>query len=1128
MRAFLKDFFREFGRNKGRFISVFFIVLLGAAFFSGIRSNKNSMISSAEKYYNDSKMMDIKVQGTLGLTDDDVKDVSKIEGIDIVEGNYSANVLSKVGSSEQVVKMIGFTDDMNKPNITEGRLPKNQQECIVDHKYLRYSGLEVGDYLKVYSGTKKDISETLEYDRYKIVGVCTLPYYMDIYRGHASIGDGGIDSFALVQKDVFKSDAYTELNVRIKNSSKLGTYNTKYKKVVKEYTNKLDVVGKDASQRRYNTIYNEANDKIEEAENKIKDAEKKLSDAREEIVNGEKKLKDAKKVIKDKEKELKKAKSLLKSKENKFNTGKKTLASKEKELGNGKKLLAQKEKELKDAKKLIDKKEKELNTGKKILENKIKELDKAKKELGEQEEQFNNNKEELEKKKSQFEQMKPYMDEETIKITLEQIEQGEEQLKEGEEKLNLAKKQIEEADKEIEKAKKTISNGEDELKKVKNKIISGEKELVKGKKDIKNGEKQIKEAKNKIADGDREIKKAKTKIADGEKQINKGKKKIADSEEELREAKNKLSKEEKKANKEIKKAKKKVKDGKDELNKIKKPEWYVTTREDIYSCKNYELDASRVDSLGKVFPIIFFLVAALVSLTAMTRMVEEQRQQIGILEALGYSNFTIGLRYLSFALIPTITGSIVGVLVGEKIFPYVIINTYKMLYQGLGTVIFPYNFEQGILAVLLCTLCTGIATFTACNKAVRTRPSDLMRPKSPKLGRRVLLEKLPIWKHLSFSYKSTFRNLFRYKKRLCMTVLGVGGCMGLLIVALGLHDSIAVIAKNQFTKLTKYEVTVYLNDEESKEDIRDVYNTIKDYDNVDGIMPAYYNNIKVVSKDSKKTVLLTVPSTTKKFEKHISFNDYKTEEVYKFPQKGAVISQKTAEELKVSVGDEVELQVDGEENVKVQIKYIIENYIDHYIYISRAQYKELYNKDISINEYLVNINNFNSYVEKKFGETIVEKEAVAGLWFMSDTVDHVDDMMKSLNMVVYVLLISAGLLAFVVLYNLNNINIAERKRELATLKVLGFYDNEVSAYVYRENILLTALGIVAGLFIGTYLHHFIINSISMDGVMFGLKIANLSYIIGAIITIIFTCVVNFIMKASLNKIDMIESLKSVE
>lgn len=1128
MRAFLKDFFREFVRNKGRFISVFFIVLLGAAFFSGIRSNKNAMISSAEKYYNDSKMMDIKIQGTLGLTDDDIKDVSKVEGIDKAVGNYSVNVLSKVESSEQVVRMIGLNSNMNKPNIIEGRLPENQQECIVDYKYLRYSGLEVGDYLKVYSGTKKDIMDTLEYDRFKIVGVCTLPYYMDIYRGHASIGDGGIDSFALVQKDVFKSDVYTELNARIKDSSKLGTYNNKYKKVAKEYINKLDVVGKDASQRRYNTIYNEANDKIEEAENKIKDAEKKLSDARDEITDGEKELKDAKKVIKDKEKDLKKAKDILKSKEKELSAGKKILASKEKELSSGKKLLSQKEKELKDAKKLVAKKEKELNVGKKTLENKIKEFDKAKKELSEKEEQFNSNKQELEEKKIQFEQMKPYMDEETIKTVLEQIEQGEEQLKEGEEKLNLAKKQIEEADKEIEKAKKTITSGDNELKKAKKKIVSGEKALAKGKKEVKTGEKQIKKAKKKIEVGDREIKKAKTKISDGERQIKKGKEKLNDSEEKLEKAKEKLAKEEKKANKEIKKAKKKVQDGKNEIKKLKIPEWYVTTREDIYSCKNYELDANRVDSLGEVFPILFFLVAALVSLTAMTRMVEEQRQQIGILEALGYSNFTIGLRYLSFALIPTITGSIVGVLIGEKIFPYVIINTYRMLYQGLGTVILPYNFEQGVLAVLLCTLCTGIATFIACNKAVRTRPSDLMRPKSPKLGKRVLLERLPIWKHLSFSYKSTFRNLFRYKKRLCMTVLGVGGCMGLLIVALGLHDSIAVIAKNQFTKLTKYEVTVYINNEESKENISDAYNTIKDFDNVDGIMPAYYNNIKVVSKDSKKTVLLTVPNTTKQFEKYISFNDYKTEEVYKFPQKGAVISEKTAEELKVSVGDEVELQIDGEENVKVKIKHIIENYIDHYIYISREQYKELYNKDINVNEYLVNIDNNNSYIEKKFGETMVEKEAVAGLWFMSDTVEHVDDMMKSLNMVVYVLLISAGLLAFVVLYNLNNINIAERKRELATLKVLGFYDNEVSAYVYRENVLLTALGIIAGLFIGTYLHHFIINSISMDGVMFGLKISNLSYIIGAIITIIFTYLVNFIMKASLNKIDMIESLKSVE
>lgn len=1128
MRAFLKDFFREFARNKGRFISVLFIVMLGAAFFAGIRSNVTSMKASGDNYYNESKLMDIKVQGTLGMTEDDISAIYDIDGIEQISGNYSANVLNKVDSTEQVVKMVGLTMKMNKPTITEGRKIKDETECLVDEKFLEYSGLKIGDEVTIYSGTKKDILKTFKYDTFKIVGICSLPYYMDIYRGHASIGDGNIDSFIVVQKEVFKTEVFTELNIRINNPKQLSTYTDAYKKLANSYVDKITEVGKKACEERYSDIYNEANEELSDAENKIEEAEEKLDDGKKQIEDGEEKLNDAQKTIEEKEKELKAAKKTLEKNEKKLKEGKSKLASKEKELKEGKETLASKEKELKAAKKTLKSKEKELQEAKKLLESKEKELEKGKKQLEEKKKIYEESKKELEEQKKQFEKNKPYLDENTIKLMETQISQGEEQLKQGKQELDKATSKIKQVEEELKAGKKKIVSGEKEIEKAKKKITNGEKEIKKGKKKITDGEKAIKEAKDKIASGEKQIKEAKEKIKEGEKALKEGKKELEQNKEELEDAKEEFEEEEKKANKKIKSSKKKIENGKADLEELEKPEWYVTTREDIYSCKNFGADADRVDSLGEVFPIIFFLVAALVSLTAMTRMVEEQRQQIGILEALGYSNFTIGIRYMCFALLPTVIGAILGVLVGEKIFPYVIINAYRMLYRGLPKVVLPYNIKEGLLAIVVSALCTGIATFTACNKAIRTKPADLMRPKAPKLGRRVWLDRIFIWRHLSFSYKSTFRNLFRYKKRLCMTILGVGGCMGLLIVALGLHDSIAVIAKTQFTELSKYEVTVYLNNKEDEDKKNEVYKTIKDYPNVKSIMPSYYSNVKLVSETNKKTVLLTVPNISNNFSKFVVLNDRDTDKKYSLPDEGAALSEKTAEELGLEVGDYVTIQNDGEEDVQVKIKYIIENYIDHYIYISRKQYKKLYDKDIEINQYLVNLKNNNSKVEKDFGETIIEKDGVAGLWFMSDTVNRVDDMMQSLTLVVYVLFISAGLLAFVVMYNLNNINIAERKRELATLKVLGFYDNEVSSYVYRENTFLTLFGIVAGLFIGTYLHHFIIESISMEGVMFGMKIENISYVLGAVITIVFTMVVNYIMKGSMKKIDMIESLKSVE
>ncbi len=1156
MKAFSKDFCREFFKNRGRFISVFFIVMLGAAFFSGIRSSKSAMHASANKFFHKSKLMDIKIQGDLGITDEDIEDVSNILGIEVVEGGHYVEAICKIGSKQEEIKVIGTPKNINLHTLTDGKEPTREGECLVDHKFLDNTGYKIGDFITLESGTTENIYKKLKYNQYKIVGVCVLPYYMDVYRDYTSIGDGALDSFIVVNPKVMKADVYSEMSIGISESDKYGAYDEKYKDIVNQYVTSINGIKQMACERRYNKVYSEADSKIKDAEKELKDAQKELDDARDKINDGENEIKKAKNTLSDKEKELNKANRTIKDKEKELNNAKKLLKSKKAELENGKILIKEKEVELAEGKNQLRKQEVQLINSKQVIIDNEKKLQEGKVALVAGKEQINIGKSQLKQGydlynskineynilKSEFDDIKSTLDENEVAskeaefatnlaiLTKEKevLDAKSQELAKNEGFLCKTEEELLKSEKEITVAKEMIATGEKELSKAKEMIASGEKEMSNAKEDIVFGEKEIKKADSQIISGEKEITKAKAKIISGKKSLKEAKKQLKDKENELNDAKETFKKEEKKAVKLINEGKDKIEDSKKELAKIEVPEWYVTTREDIRSCKSYDLDAQRVSNLGDVFPLIFFMVPALVSLTAMTRMVEEQRQQIGILKALGYGRKNILKKYLSFAILPTLSGSIVGVLVGEKLLPLVVIEAYNMLYTGLTELEIPYNYEQGGTAIIICVTCVCLATLMACFKATRTKPSELMRPKAPKVGKRVWLEKCFVWKWLNFSAKATFRNIFRYKKRLIMTVVGVGGCMGLILVALGLNDSILTIASEQFQRISRYEATIYLDDDLKNNKIEKLYDSVLKEDNVKDVLQLKSVVATITKGKNEKDVNFIIPNDTKQIEKYILFNDRVTHEKYKLPKEGAIISEKTAEELNVKVGDKVQLKMDKKKKVSVKIKYIMENYLDEYLYISREQYKKLYNEDITANQFYVKLNNISDKVEKKFGKKMMKNEDVVGIWFMSDNIETVDSMLDSLTAVVYVLLISAGLLAFIVLYNLNNINIAERHRELATLKVLGFYDSEVTQYVFRENIILTFLGIIAGVFIGKYLHLYVIKSIAMEGIMFGLKINLTSYILGGITTIVFATIVNIVMSKSLKQIDMIESLKSVE
>ena len=1207
MKAFRKDFFREILKNKGRFLSVFFISLLGAAFFSGIRSAEGDMKTSADAYYDQTNYMDLRVLGTLGLTDTDMEDIAKVKGVAQVTGGHTLEVLHKEGEKEQTVKLIALEDGVNEPQILDGRLPQKTDEILVDQKFLDGTGKKIGDQVVFESGTDTALSDDLVHETFTIVGSATLPYYMELTRGTGSIGNGSIDSFGLLLPETFTSEIYTEIYVQVDGAKELESYSTSYEKAVKQVQNRVQELEEEACQRRYDTVYQEGEDKLSDARKQVTDGEKELADGKKTLEDGTLQIEEAKDTVAKKEKELKENESLLAEKETELQNGENQLAAKEKELTAGEQQLQQKMQELAAGKQELATKQTELTDGKAQLQIQEEELNTAKIQLEEQAAK-------LEEQKSQLEEKEKELDENEVTVTagITQVQEGQEQLATGMQsvqeeitrleaqkeqllqmeepdaeqlqqietalqelkqqltgletqkevlsqketeltgnltqiqlgkgELEQARTQLDAGEAEISMHRQELAAGEEKIAQAKEQLAAGERQISQAQKQLADGESQIGRAKAQIADGRKQLVGAKATLADGKAQLSAGKQQIVDGKSALREAKDEIAaketeledgwkeyrKESRKAEKKLADAKEEIADGEKELEDLKVPDWYVWGRDQVTSTENYGQDAVRITNIGKFFPVIFFLVAALVSLTTMTRMIEEQRQQIGTLKALGYGDGVIAVKYLAYGLMFTISGAFVGVLLGEKILPWVIMNAYGMLYTGMKEYLTPLNWEEGGLAILASALCTGVATVVACYKELAARPAQLMRPEAPKNGKRILLERIPfLWKHLNFTTKSTIRNLIRYKKRFFMTVIGIGGCMGLIVVGFGLQDSITAIAKNQFVNLFTYQASAVFNGDATEEKKAQVQSEMETYPGIQQILEMYCQSVELQSQKRSVDAVMEVPKDLTCFGDFFDLRDRISGKHYDFPAQGAAISEKTADILGLKVGDTVQMKK-GDQIVEVEITEIVENYVRHFIYITTDTYQTLFGEAAEYNQLLLRYEDTSDSYEDGLGQTIMEHPEIAAISFTSDLISEIDNMLRSLNIVIVVLIVSAGLLAFVVLYNLNNINITERQRELATLKVLGFYDGEVASYVYRENMVLTVFGILAGVGIGAFLHGKVIRTVEVDMMMFGRRIFFRSFLYSGLITLAFALLVNGMMYYRLKKIDMIESLKSVE
>ena len=1182
----------EIRKSWGRFISIFLIVALGVAFYAGIRASEPSMRISGDAYFDKEHLMDIKVMGTMGLTEEDVEAIEDVDGIELAEGTYSMDALCNTGDTEQVVHVMAMQEHFNDVQVSEGRLPEKEGECLMDEEFALASGYGVGDTITLSSGDEDPLEDSLTTDVFEVVGIGNSPLYISFGRGSSTIGNGEVSGFIAVDPDSFCMDVYSEICVRVTDAEQEIAYTDGYTSLTDAAVDALEKIEDERCQARRQEIVDEAEGELADAQATVDEESQTLADARSELEEGRsqaaRELADARQALEDAQAQLDAARQQIADGEARLAAGKEELSTQQAALDSGREQyesgmaqLEQQQAQL-DASEvqylaqyaqqmpLIEQGKQEIAAGKELLTTSISEMETLADHLSSLREELKGIEDELNSGQGKYdeilaippenrtqeetdylqswEQIKKEladrqtdantrlsfaenMEQEALAALAEQGEdfsyesaeeavaglQGkmqellarEQTLLAGEQELLAYGQQIEDgkvqlaaARQTLEDSKQQIDAGQAQIDAAWALINSQESQLASGKADLAAGEQEIAAGWSEYEQGAAQ---AAQEIADGEAQI-------ADGERQLEEAQNDIA------------------EAQAEIDKIENPQWYVQDRSSaLTEYDGYGDNADRMRAIGQVFPAVFFLVAALISLTAMTRMVEEQRIQIGTLKALGYSKLSIAGKYIAYALTATLGGSVLGVLFGEKVFPWIIIYAYKIMYQHIPDILVPYHLSYAVQATLIAVLCTLAATIFSCYRELASVPAQLMRPPAPKQGQRILLERVKIiWKHLNFSWKSSVRNLVRYKKRFFMTVFGIGGCMALMVVGFGLKDCIFVIPELQYNSIQTYDAAVYFDAGISREDKEEIAALVRDESAVSGELMVRMQNLEVTAGDTSMEIYLTVPENLENVGDFLDFHSRTKPETYSLEKEQVILTEKAASDLGVEVGDTVTLEDDGMGVKEVTIDAICENYMGHYLYLSPDYYRELFGKEAASNGVLFKMKEGQTDQIEAVGGRLLGDSNVLNVSYTSSIEDRLDDMLQSLNLVIVVLIISAGMLAFIVLYNLNTINITERKRELATIKVLGFYDTEVAAYVYRENVLLTLIGAVAGMALGWVLLQFVIVTVEVDDVMFGRVLDLTSYLYSFLFTLGFSMFVNWVMYFKLKKIDMVESLKSVE
>lgn len=1132
-KMLIKNTLRDIKNTKARFISIALIVMLGVGFLVGLNSTAPSMYKVAEIYYEDNNLMDFRLLSSVGFTDEDINAVKETEGVDDVMPSYFCDMLL-MGDTGSVVRLYavpesyGDSDVINKLTLREGRMPVSPDEILIGEN--RFGEDIIGSKISFASPNEgEEVSDVLAYSEFTVVGIVDSPLYISFERGSTNVGSGKISDYMFIPAESFCAQRYTELYVTAETLGNYEPYSDDYARLRDEFSKKLEAAGElriesfteeiqssQSSLDEAKMLYEQEKSK---AENEISSAQQKLDESREtfknEITAAEEKLLNAKN-------ETDKGFSKLRDEKQKF------------------------EQKILSAEKELDKSEKEIISSKELLESSKTEL---KESLFQKVSAFGITREDFEEylgedgmlDASEVERFS-YVIQIYKDVAGSQITSLEAEMKAMESELQAMGKDPAD-DENYLKVKKSYNELLD-IKVVIDEFLStGKGELLSAIEEIEQNEARLSEAEIQVKTARDDLEKEKTNAykkfdeaqapllsaqTEYQKAVKELEERILETEDEFDKAQDELDKNRIDAEKELAKAEAELDDAQKELSKVPEPVWYYFNRDYNPGFAAYDDNVGRVTAVAKVFPVFFLLVAILVCVTTMSRLVEEQRADIGALTTLGYRKIHIIGKYLVYSVSASLIGAVIGIVLGVMTLPAVIFNAYRMLYSSLPDLTIKLDVTAAVVATSVAILCTSAVSYFTCNALLRKEPASLLRPKAPKPGKRILLERVKfLWKRLGFFSKVTVRNIVRYKVRFLMTVIGIAGCTALIVAAMGLHRSINDVVTLQFDEIFTNDAVIAL--ENPKGDNGTLEDKIASDERFQNVALCRQNMVEVMTGWGRFTddTYIVVPENAEVYTEIVNLRERKSGEEVKLDSTGVVLSEKLAKKLRVSVGDEVRVLESGIKK-SFTVSGICENYLYGYVFMSPELYVNSFGIEPEYNMYMCKNADNMKYDENELSTEYLEDDRVLGVSFVESSISSFEDMIESLNYVVIVMVICAGALAFVVLYNLTNINIAERKREISTLKVLGFKNSETSAYIYRENIVLTIVGTIVGLVLGIILLRFVISTVEIDMVMFGRKMYAQTFIIAAALTFVFSALVNVIMCFRIKKIDMIESLKSIE
>lgn len=1060
-----KNIWKKIKKSLGRYLSIVTIVLVGVGFFTGLQSTVPDITTTADEYYREHNLMDFKIISSLGLTDEDVTALNGLKNVRQVSPSYSLDLFDE----DKTLRLSSLSDIINRAALVEGRMPESPDEALADERHY-----QVGDTIHITS----DVEDKLDRTSFTVVGTVDSVLYIARDYGNTTIGDGKLLSFAFIPESNFILDAYTEIYLTIDGADSFSTVSDTYKTMSAQFKDQLTKIKPLRENARYQEILTTAHEEIDKNEAKLLDEKaengKKLTDAKTKLDKNAKKLSDGKATA-----------------EAEFDKAKKELDTNARKLQDGKAELLTGEEELNES---VKAQNSQFKAAKASIADGWAQIDVALKQYGLE-------REGVEQAVNEMSASILAMKTQLAELSPESVEYAQ---------LQAQLTQTTTAYEGLTALKASIAD-----------LSAKETELNAG---IKTFETKISKARSKIETSKKEIAAGEKKLQDGyaayRSKLREYRSEMAENEQKLTDGYTTYEKNLSKFQKEIDKAEKKIANARKDLDELEMPVWYVNDRDSAIGYSFLNSANELVARVASIFPFFFIAIVMLMTSNSMARMIAEERGEVGTLSSLGYHDREIIGTYLLYVLSASGLGTVLGFLIGSRLIPPIIYSTFKVILPPLNI---RYDLISFSVILLIAFLLMSFVTITACRRELTEKPAMLMRPASPKNGQKIFLERLGfIWNHLSFTWKVTMRNMFRYKKRAVMTIIGVAGCASFLVTGFGLRDSMNGVVPKQYGDILRYS-NMSLLKEETSELTTELSTALSKAQVVDPLL-LRQSSLQVISGSHSIEALVLVPENIEDFKTYFNLHNYPHGDEIRLDDSGVIITQKIAETYGLKKGDNITVEDSDKNTFELKVANIAENYVSNYIYITREVYQQEFGEEALYNTVVAAQNG----EDKEVAQKLINSGYILNVMATTDVMQKALDGNQSLNSIVVLIVIVASLLALLVLYNLTSINISERIREIATLKVLGFRDSETNAYIYREALILALISTLIGMIAGVFLHHIVVDMIEGVGMVLFKRIQPLTFLISFALTMVFSLIMQFITYFKLKTIDMIESLKSVE